>query len=211
MGIDLNAPRVVRSRHMSASHPSGQLAPGGDWDNDQHESKQGDTIPEPIAAWIRTNRSWSNGYTSDGLPAITPEFVLGVYRIIERGYTDDRELITYAAESFPVLSRPLGLAFRPLDKSFQLLRKAGLITHNKAIRRWEPVRKWHRVAEPSRGLVHFESVDIMDAVTLCGLTDWIGSKDGDGETTDSAVNCRICESIVKEVLERRPPREARRP
>lgn len=97
-------------------------------------------VPEPIVTWMREGRSWANGHTHCPLlDRVTPEFILGVYRIIEAGYTDTRVLVRYAHEALPYL-RPLagGLSFRPLDKSLQLLKRAGLIRYDRSTCTWRP-------------------------------------------------------------------------
>jgi len=86
---------------------------------------------------MREGRSWTNGHTFTGDPRIAPHFVLGVYRIIEAGYTDNRALLDYASEALPYLRSFIGgLSFRPLDKSLQLLKRAGLIRYDRGTRTW---------------------------------------------------------------------------
>lgn len=59
------------------------------------------------------------------------------------------------------------------------------------------MKKLLRKTEPSEGLIHYDSVGVMDAVTLCGLTDFIGQESG--VETDMEVTCICCKSIVKEI------------
>lgn len=56
-----------------------------------------------------------------------------------------------------------------------------------------------RVYVPEDGCVCFVAVGIQDAVTLCGLTDYIGQEDG--VETKAPVTCKLCISIVKEIQE----------
>lgn len=68
--------------------------------------------------------------------------------------------------------------------------------------------RWERVREPSEGYVHFKHGGGHDLVTLCGLTDWIGRPEGDGEDADREnVNCPSCLATVKYVLGLGKPRE----
>lgn len=60
-----------------------------------------------------------------------------------------------------------------------------------------------KVTEPSTGLIHYDSAPIMDAVTLCGKTDWLGEQIG--EATDQVVTCASCQSIVDHIHAHRKP------
>lgn len=62
-----------------------------------------------------------------------------------------------------------------------------------------PKAKLPRTIEPDTKLVHYKSVGVQDAVTLCGHTDWIGQ--AAGEDTDAPVTCLECISIVSSIYE----------
>lgn len=51
-----------------------------------------------------------------------------------------------------------------------------------------------RVTEPDENLVHYVGDSLTGSVTLCGLTDFLRSKER-GETTDAPVTCNACISI----------------
>jgi hypothetical protein len=53
--------------------------------------------------------------------------------------------------------------------------------------------KMPRVLEPDTGIVHYKSDDFADAVTLCGMTDWLGQTPG--KDTTEALTCHGCKSI----------------
>lgn len=52
-----------------------------------------------------------------------------------------------------------------------------------------------RVLEVSTGMVHYEPAPMADAVTLCGITDWLGKGEA-GEETDRPVDCPSCLDIM---------------
>jgi len=51
------------------------------------------------------------------------------------------------------------------------------------------------ITEPDEDLVHYESESLMGNVTLCGITDFLGSTSG--EYTDESVTCSACQAIFK--------------
>lgn len=55
--------------------------------------------------------------------------------------------------------------------------------------------KMPRVLEPDEGVVHYKSDDFADAVTLCGITDWMGQ--APGEDTKRSVSCNGCKAIKR--------------
>ena len=53
------------------------------------------------------------------------------------------------------------------------------------------------VLEPSADKVHYPPAPLQDAVTLCGITDWLGHEHkGDGARTGKPVTCKLCKSIM---------------
>jgi len=60
-----------------------------------------------------------------------------------------------------------------------------------------------KITEPDEGKIHYCAPDGLDAVTLCGLTDFIESTRG--EVTDGEVNCWHCQRIVGHVLRHKKP------
>lgn len=63
-----------------------------------------------------------------------------------------------------------------------------------------------RITEPDKGLVHFEPPLGADAVTLCGLTDFIGVTSG--EPTNEPVNCNLCRWIVEHIHKHAKPNKS---
>lgn len=58
-----------------------------------------------------------------------------------------------------------------------------------------------KVFEPDENKVHYGPPDGMDQVTLCGLSDFIGTSKG--VETDAEVDCWACRQIVSHVKGRR--------
>lgn len=60
--------------------------------------------------------------------------------------------------------------------------------------------KLTRITEPDEGpdMVHFGPVAHMDAVTLCGLTDFLGHSKP-GAATRKKVTCGLCRAMVKAI------------
>ena len=56
-------------------------------------------------------------------------------------------------------------------------------------------RQAPRVLEGETGLVHYEAPLGMDCVTLCHISDWLGTSQG--VPTDEAVTCQPCGWIMK--------------
>ena len=63
--------------------------------------------------------------------------------------------------------------------------------------------KLKRITEPDEGLVHYGAVGIQDAVTLCGLTDFIGATSG--KATTEKVTCQGCIDLVTSVHQHAAP------
>ena len=63
-----------------------------------------------------------------------------------------------------------------------------------------------KVTEPDENLVHFCAPPGMDQVTLCGLTDWIGTTKGD--RTEEDVTCNSCRTIVGHIHRHKKPEGA---
>lgn len=62
--------------------------------------------------------------------------------------------------------------------------------------------KLRRVIEfdgPGGEVVHFGSVGVQDAVTLCYTTDWLQTDKRNGEETRKAVTCTDCIRMVKAI------------
>lgn len=55
-----------------------------------------------------------------------------------------------------------------------------------------------RITEPDENLVHYGPSPLADAVTLCGLTDFIGHRQK-GKSTRAKVTCNLCRDIVRYV------------
>lgn len=55
-----------------------------------------------------------------------------------------------------------------------------------------------RITEPDEGLIHFAACGLADAVTLCGLTDFLQAKKS-GKPTSKRVTCNLCLAIVQHI------------
>jgi hypothetical protein len=54
-----------------------------------------------------------------------------------------------------------------------------------------------KVYEPDERTTHIQSAPHADAVTLCGMTDWLGHAGKPDYETRRAVNCSLCLAIAK--------------
>lgn len=50
--------------------------------------------------------------------------------------------------------------------------------------------------ETDTGIVHIDAPPGLDQVTLCGLTDWLGSKGGIGHPSKKKVTCWHCRQMA---------------
>ena len=63
-----------------------------------------------------------------------------------------------------------------------------------------------KITEPDEDLVHYQAFPCADAVTLCGVTDFILSTPG--KPTNKPVTCRSCKAIVDYVRSYDKPKHA---
>lgn len=54
-----------------------------------------------------------------------------------------------------------------------------------------------RLLEVETGIVHYESAPRMDAVTLCQISDWLGTQGARDMEPDCPVTCQSCRWIFE--------------
>ena len=56
-----------------------------------------------------------------------------------------------------------------------------------------------KITEPSEGLVHYAGSPLSGYMTLCGITDYLLSKQKHGQHTNAPVTCEACLEVVRYV------------